>query len=973
MPDAPVAPPPVVPEVATPAPQPTGPSYFVDTSGQTVQVPPEQAGQAAEFGYTPASPEQVRAFETTAEAYRKFGGVGGALKAGAAAAARAATLGLSDVVLVESGAAKPETLEGLRKTQPGMNAAGTLLGIAGPMVATGGLGGAATVGKAGVGAAVSKATAPVLISRVGRAVESVVDAALPSAEGALGQILRKAAVRGSGSAVEGGLYGAGEAITERELGDPDITAEKVAAMVGAGALLGGGLGAAFGAGEAAVPKAVEKARETVSSVYKKTTSKVRAFQSEAESFTETNKATADILWERSEEVADVMKAAPDLGKVLDRATPEMAEHILANKAKYMEMEKAFPGTTRQLLRAEPQTADFMLENWQKIMTDPNAKKRLGSEAAKNMQDVFKTVDDLLKTANREILPAEAERLVASMDTKAAVKAYENVFEKLDDTIGRMRSKSEQFHSGRMSKLEDIREGLLRDVEAAENPYEAYKRFRQLRRHLDELIPWGQEAGEFTAANTAKELKALRRAVSDTLHDEGVFGKAAVRRAALDEAESSWYQTTRKKGEFYQQFMSNGQVKHTKVGTWLNQMADFQGENSTRIWSDTIKHAQDVIEQVSKSNEVAQVSAFNRKALDDLMTRVRAATEEGSLKAKVTNLKSRLMERTLGGSNAITNVAAEANPIAESLKGLARDKAAGLAEDLASFVPGGRTAARVIREKFQAAYEDTKSVSRTVQKLATLEHFASETSQKVQTAVEKIVRGGTEATRGVRAAGAASAIGTVTARSVEDYGKKAAEIRRLAQNPESLHNALTKQTDDLHEHAPETSTALQTVNARRVSFLASKVPNGGKTGPLGSELEPSRAELAKFGRYYEAAEHPHKILAQAAETGVLTAESLETLQTVYPKLYQDVCERLLDEAAGGRKIPYARRLLMSTILGMDVDGSLKLTQANQQVLQGPTAKNPQDQVKPSPTGMRELAVANRNTTPAQRSSLRGDEK
>lgn len=58
----------------------------------------------------------------------------------------------------------------------------------------------------------------------------------------------------AGLAAEGGILGAGNAISEQALGDPDMTAEKVAAHVGLGSVIGGTFGLLGKGLEATIPK-----------------------------------------------------------------------------------------------------------------------------------------------------------------------------------------------------------------------------------------------------------------------------------------------------------------------------------------------------------------------------------------------------------------------------------------------------------------------------------------------------------------------------------------------------------------------------------------------------------------------------------------------------------------------------------------------------------------------------------------------
>lgn len=135
------------------------------------------------------------------------------LEAGAAGLARGVSLGLSDLALTKSGAVSPETLKGLQTANPAMSNVGQLVGGAGLVGLTGGA------------------------------------SAFTEGAGSAAQI--------AGTSAEGGLFGAGNALSDYAMGDPNLNAQKIAAHIGTGALFGAGLGALGETVEATLPKATE--------------------------------------------------------------------------------------------------------------------------------------------------------------------------------------------------------------------------------------------------------------------------------------------------------------------------------------------------------------------------------------------------------------------------------------------------------------------------------------------------------------------------------------------------------------------------------------------------------------------------------------------------------------------------------------------------------------------------------------------
>jgi len=118
-----------------------------------------------------------------------------------------------------------------------------------------------------------------------------------------------------------------------------------------------------------------------------------------------------------------------------------------------------------------------------------------------------------------------------------------------------------------------------------------------------------------------------------------------------------------------------------------------------------------------------------------------------------------------------------------------------------------------------------------------------------------------------------------------------------------------------------ANGVEMTHNRRVEFLASKLPRNPapphlQAGP--DTWEPSHAELAKFARYMDAAEHPENVL-QRLSTATMTPEDAEALRTVYPSIYEDVRGQVLEHVAELReRLPYEKRLSLSIYLDVPVD-------------------------------------------------------
>lgn len=174
--------------------------------------PPTQAAQQ------PSDPNALpQGFQLEEDKYdtpveRLKGDVGNALSG--------LTLGGSDVALTKSGIMTPEEIKGYRDAHPVGSAISNAIGTAGLFAA-----------------------AP-----VGAGTEALIG-------GTAGRLV--------GMGAEGALMGAGNAVSDYALGDPNLNAQKIASDVGMGALFGVGFGALSKVAEAAIPPATQFVKNSV--------------------------------------------------------------------------------------------------------------------------------------------------------------------------------------------------------------------------------------------------------------------------------------------------------------------------------------------------------------------------------------------------------------------------------------------------------------------------------------------------------------------------------------------------------------------------------------------------------------------------------------------------------------------------------------------------------------------------------------
>lgn len=266
-PTAPAAPAPVTPDT-------TGQVAVLDPSGRFGHIPVADLAnaQAQGFAIAPKSLLDERAKTPLYKVGEGLYNTGETIEAGVHGALRGATAGLSDVIgkklrdVVEgeqSGTQFASDLERLKAEHPIASTGGELAGMVGGAVAgsAAGRAGKATLGLFGEAGGLAEGLA-------GRATSGL------AARGALGRAASSAIGLGTRSAVETGLYSGINELSEESLGKPELSAEKILAATGSGALGGFVLGGVLGAGGSLVKSGLGAASDFASGIISKNADKI---------------------------------------------------------------------------------------------------------------------------------------------------------------------------------------------------------------------------------------------------------------------------------------------------------------------------------------------------------------------------------------------------------------------------------------------------------------------------------------------------------------------------------------------------------------------------------------------------------------------------------------------------------------------------------------------------------------------------
>lgn len=237
-------------QLPTPPPDMEVPVIVGDGSVQLVRA--ADLGAAYDQGWTVATGQQVQDYR----AQQKYESGTAQAQAALEAGARGLTLGMSDAALKALGTNMDDV--GQRQARnPTLSLGAEVVGAALPVLLSAGE--AAPVAGAGLASSAGRVAATG-IRAAGVLPRAVAEAGALAGRGTgalLGEgLAARAASMGVSGAVEGGLYGVGQAVSESAIHDAPLTAERVLGHVGMGALFGGVGGTVLGGVAAAGEKAI---------------------------------------------------------------------------------------------------------------------------------------------------------------------------------------------------------------------------------------------------------------------------------------------------------------------------------------------------------------------------------------------------------------------------------------------------------------------------------------------------------------------------------------------------------------------------------------------------------------------------------------------------------------------------------------------------------------------------------------------
>lgn len=174
-----------------------------------------------------------------------------------------------------------------------------------------------------------------------------------------------------------------------------------------------------------------------------------------------------------------------------------------------------------------------------------------------------------------------------------------------------------------------------------------------------------------------------------------------------------------------------------------------------------------------------------------------------------------------------------------------------------------------------------------------------------------------------------------------------QLKHLQANQENLFEVGGK----IGHYMPDHGQALSQTVMGGVNYLNTLRPMIVKQSPLDSDLQPNKADIAKYNRALDIAQQP-LIALKEVKNGTVTSDDLKTIMAVHPDAYKRIIGKIntdLIDAVGKKKdIPYKTKKGLSLFLGQPLDSTMSSF--------GIISAQPSPQIqqqKPTQTGMKAL--------------------
>lgn len=252
----------------------------------------------------------------------------------------------------------------------------------------------------------------------------------------------------------------------------------------------------------------------------------------------------------------------------------------------------------------------------------------------------------------------------------------------------------------------------------------------------------------------------------------------------------------------------------------------------------------------------------------------------------------------------------------------------------------------------------QEIAKKFNKLDAAQKIINETNEKVQKGAKSIFN--KDSARG--------AIETGIIKNIS-FEQKRDRLQELASNVDIMGQHMANHTVAINETMPNLSSGIHNAMIASVSFLNEKLPKAPPAFMLSKPWEPNDMQKERFNKYYEAVNNPIGILQQVRD-GSITSEALEAVRATHPGLLNDMRTQVMSQMKieKAQALPYSVQLSLSKFLGEPLDSSMLMNVkiSNQQtfIMSAGQPMPQQTKKKSTQNGLSKLKVSGRAKTETQ---------
>ncbi len=446
----------------------------------------------------------------------------------------------------------------------------------------------------------------------------------------------------------------------------------------------------------------------------------------------------------------------------------------------------------------------------------------------------------------------------------------------------------------------------------------------LKRDFQKASKFGERFGGLTDPFPQPGMRPMgARDISErmrvALEDTGTFGKIGEIQAANNKSFSSSFQNRKVFLAAHTQELSTAadgtrvpEMNSASVASLLENAGNASGATQRKVVTDFI------------DNQIAYISGIEQHTVLDAAQRARFAKGKEAL-YKMRSVTNDAVARAQQVKKIEAQLFAERE--SPGTGGIA-----GMAVDIAMRPVTTMQRLMKIKEMTNRASASMQNAAKAV-----TSNWGSSTAYRGAMPGPSPVAAATEAA-GARAAAKSEGVATsglqmsATAKQahVAAVAQEIAGVKAAAASPEVL-AARTSQMigPALHGAAPKVSTAVASTAARAIAYLASQAPQGYQPAGLVAGKEPRRfsdAEIGKWERTVGPVKNPSQTITDA-QHGKLSREGVQAIKAVYPQMYQELRQHVMDQIAEMDKkgllkdMPYQQKLMLGVMLDAPADDTM----------------------------------------------------